>query len=47
MNILITGGCGYVGTELIKTLLLKKYKITNVDLAWYGNHIKKNKLHTY
>ena len=47
MNILITGGCGYVGTELIKTLLLKKHKITNIDLAWYGNHIKKNKLHTF
>ena len=30
-NILVTGGSGFIGTNLINFLLKKKYKITNVD----------------
>ena len=31
MKILVTGGCGYIGTELIKTLIKKNFKIISVD----------------
>ena len=42
MRILITGGCGYIGTELTKKLSLnKKNKITIIDTQWFGNKIKK------
>ena len=43
MNILITGGCGYVGTSLIKKLLEQNHKITNIDAMWFGNNLQKNK----
>jgi nucleoside-diphosphate-sugar epimerase len=43
MKLLITGGCGYVGTELIKSLLKKNYKIINVDNQWFGNFLPKHK----
>jgi nucleoside-diphosphate-sugar epimerase len=42
-KILITGGCGYVGSELTKYLLEKNYKIKVVDTMWFGNSLKKNK----
>lgn len=40
MNILITGGCGYVGTVLTNTLLNDGHKITVLDTQWFGNHLK-------
>lgn len=40
MNILITGGCGYVGTVLTETLLNDGHKITVIDTQWFGNHLK-------
>ena len=43
MNFLITGGCGYIGTQLTKHLLSKKNKVTVVDNCWFGNFHKKNK----
>jgi nucleoside-diphosphate-sugar epimerase len=43
MNILITGGCGYVGSILIPKLLKLNYKITSIDTQWFGNHLKKHK----
>ena len=42
MNLLITGGCGYIGSELTQHLLLKKNKVTIVDNFWFGNYHKKN-----
>ena len=42
MNILITGGCGYVGSILIGKLLKLNHKITSVDTQWFGNYLKKN-----
>jgi nucleoside-diphosphate-sugar epimerase len=42
MNILITGGCGYVGTVLTETLLNDGHKITIVDTQWFGNHLKEH-----
>ena len=44
-NILITGGCGYVGSLLVNYLLKNNYRITVVDLMWFGNFLpKKNNL---
>ena len=42
-KILITGGCGYVGTLLTEMLLKQNYKITVVDINWFGNVLQKNK----
>jgi len=43
MNILITGGCGYVGTNLTNSLLDQGYDITIVDTLWFGNYLKPHK----
>ncbi len=43
MNFLITGGCGYIGTNLTQHLLLKKNKVTILDNCWFGNYHSKNK----
>jgi len=41
-GILILGGCGYVGTPLVKYLLDKGKKVTVVDTEWFGNFLPKN-----
>lgn len=43
MKILVTGGCGYVGTVLIKKLLKKNYKVISVDTKWFGDYLPKHK----
>ena len=40
MNILLTGGCGFVGTVLTAQLLQDGHRITVVDTQWFGNHLK-------
>ena len=40
MKLLITGGCGYVGTMLTETLLNDGHEITVIDTQWFGNHLK-------
>jgi nucleoside-diphosphate-sugar epimerase len=42
-NILILGGCGYVGSVLSNFLSEKGYKITVIDSQWFGKNIKENK----
>jgi nucleoside-diphosphate-sugar epimerase len=42
MKILITGGCGYVGTVLTEALLEAKHEIVVVDNQWFGNYLKPN-----
>ncbi|MDB3895206.1 SDR family oxidoreductase [Candidatus Pelagibacter sp.] len=42
-KILITGGCGYVGTVLSEYLLKKNYHVTSIDLMWFGNYLKKKR----
>jgi len=39
MKILITGGCGFVGTVLTIQLLRDGHQITVVDTQWFGNHL--------
>jgi len=39
MNILLTGGCGYVGTPLAQSLLDRGHRVAVVDLQWFGNFL--------
>lgn len=34
-KVLVTGHCGYVGTQLVKKLLEKNYKVFGIDAMWY------------
>lgn len=43
MKILLTGGCGYVGTALTNSLVEKKIHVDVVDTCWFGNKLKKNR----
>ena len=42
MNILITGGCGYIGTLLTQQLLDDGHSLTVVDTQWFGNFLTKH-----
>ena len=42
MNILITGGCGYVGSALTQTLLASGHKIKVIDTQWFGNPLQNH-----
>ena len=35
-NILVTGGAGYVGSRLLRELLLKGYNVTCIDNLLFG-----------
>ncbi len=40
MALLVTGGCGYVGTRLVEALLARTtHDVAVVDTAWFGNHL--------
>jgi nucleoside-diphosphate-sugar epimerase len=40
MNILVTGGCGYVGSKLTEALLARgNNEVTVMDTQWFGNHL--------
>jgi nucleoside-diphosphate-sugar epimerase len=40
VNILVTGGCGYVGTKLTQALLARTpHHVTVLDTQWFGNHL--------
>ena len=38
MNILITGGAGYIGTSLVPLLLRRNYGVTVVDSLMFGGN---------
>lgn len=40
MKILLTGGCGYIGTTLTQTLLELGYSVKICDIQWFGNFVK-------
>ena len=42
-NILVTGGGGYVGTNLVNELLSENYIVTALDTFWFGDYLKKHK----
>ncbi|MEM5789620.1 MAG: NAD-dependent epimerase/dehydratase family protein, partial [Syntrophobacteraceae bacterium] len=37
MHILVTGGCGYIGSVLTRQLLEDGHRLTVVDAQWFGN----------
>lgn len=41
MKICITGGAGYVGTQLTTRLLNQGHRVTVLDTFWYGDHLPK------
>jgi len=41
LSILITGGCGYVGTKLTEAVLSRTRRdVTVLDTQWFGNHLE-------
>jgi nucleoside-diphosphate-sugar epimerase len=42
-KIIVIGGAGYVGCELVSKLLQKNYLVTVYDLMIYGNNLPENK----
>ena len=43
MKILLTGGCGYVGTPLAQRLIELGHELTVEDVHWFGNYLKPAK----
>ena len=43
MNILVTGGCGYIGTVLTPKLVDQGHNVTVYDIMWFGNFLKEHK----
>ncbi len=43
MKILVTGGCGYVGSLLIPLLLSEGHHIISIDTKWFGDYLPKHK----
>ncbi len=43
MHILVTGGCGYIGSILTAKLLIQGYQVTVFDTQWFGNYLKRSK----
>ncbi len=42
MNVLVLGGCGYVGSVLVPQLLDAGHTVTVYDLLLFGNHLPKH-----
>jgi nucleoside-diphosphate-sugar epimerase len=40
MKIVLTGGCGYIGSRLTEALLDDGHDVTVVDCLWFGNHLR-------
>jgi nucleoside-diphosphate-sugar epimerase len=39
MKVLITGGCGYIGSKLVTNLVRSNLDVTVLDTMWFGNSI--------
>jgi nucleoside-diphosphate-sugar epimerase len=42
MKVLITGGCGYIGSKLVTNLVRSNLEVTVLDTMWFGNSIADN-----
>jgi nucleoside-diphosphate-sugar epimerase len=45
-HVLVTGGCGYVGTKLTLALLARGHRVTVLDAMWFGNFLTADPLLT-
>jgi nucleoside-diphosphate-sugar epimerase len=43
-GILVTGGCGYVGSLLVPSLIQRGNFVRVIDTQWFGNYIEPNQL---
>lgn len=43
MRIMVTGGCGFVGTKLTGKLLDEGHEVIVLDNMWFGNFLNENK----
>lgn len=43
MHILISGGCGYIGSVLVPKLLAAGHVVRVMDIQWFGNHLQPHK----
>lgn len=43
MKILVTGGCGYVGSVLVPNLAFQGHELIVVDAQWFGNFLPESK----
>ena len=39
-NILVLGGCGYIGSLLTPELINNKFKVRVIDNQWFGKNLK-------
>lgn len=42
MRVLVTGGCGYVGSALVPALLDRDHDVTVLDAMLFGNHLREH-----
>ena len=42
MKLLVTGGCGYIGSNLVPQLVQDGHDVTVVDAMWFGNHLNRD-----
>jgi nucleoside-diphosphate-sugar epimerase len=42
-TVLVTGGCGYVGSCLVPRLLDAGYSVRVIDTGWFGDHLTRSK----
>lgn len=42
MKALVTGGCGYVGSRLVESLINSGWQVTSIDTEWFGNHLSSD-----
>ena len=43
MKVIVLGGCGYTGSNLVHELLDLGHKVKVIDNQWFGNNLDKNK----
>jgi dTDP-glucose 4,6-dehydratase len=42
-NVLVTGGLGFIGSNLVELLLKKKYSVINIDKITYSSNFYNTK----